>query len=356
MRTMTRSDWTVIGGSAAGVGAAVLTRLVDVGTLAAFLLCAAAVAVLATLVGRSVEQLGDRFGPGATGVLQSALGNLPELFIGFFALRAGLREVVQAAIIGSILSNALLVLGLALVVGGVRHGVQRFPTRRLRATCTLLVLAVAALLLPSLAAVLHTPAAGHEHVLSLAVAVVLLVIFVLSLPGSLRKPKPGGEEHTGSVAPAAPHWPMWLALALLAASGAAAAYVSDAFVAALQPAITAFHLSEAFAGLVVVAIASNAIENVVGIRLAYLNQIDYALSVVLNSPLQVALVLAPVLVLLSGLTGTTLTLVFLPMLVAAIAVTVVTVIVIVFDGESNWLEGATLIALYLVIAVTFWWG
>jgi Ca2+:H+ antiporter len=136
----------------------------------------------------------------------------------------------------------------------------------------------------------------------------------------------------------------------------AAALVSDWFVAALEPAIQALGISQAFAGLVVVAIAGNAIENVVGIQLAYRNKADFALAVIIQSPLQVALVLAPALVLLSLLTATTLTLVFAPLLVMAVAITVLAVAFIVFDSESNWLEGVVLIALYAIIATTFWWG
>jgi Ca2+:H+ antiporter len=132
--------------------------------------------------------------------------------------------------------------------------------------------------------------------------------------------------------------------------------VSDWFVTALTPAMASLHVSQAFAGLVVVAIAGNAIENFVGIQLAARNQADYALSVIINSPLQIALVLAPALVLLSLFTATTLTLVFAPMLVVAVVAAVLVVSLAVFDGESTWLEGATLIGLYVIIATVFWWG
>jgi Ca2+/H+ antiporter len=280
----TRSDLVVMGGCALAVLAAGVTRYATEPSVLAFAVAAVAVAMLASLVGRSVEQLGDRFGAGATGVLQGALGNLPELFIGFFALKAGL------------------------------------------------------------------------------VAVVLLVVFALSLPASLKRtPAPSDAfDDAGAAATPEPHeqqrWPIWLAVGMLALSSVAAALVSDWFVYALEPAIETLGISQAFAGLVVVAIAGNAVENVIGIRLAYLNRADYALSVVINSPLQVALVLAPVLVLLSFLTATTLTLVFAPMLVMAVAITVLAVTFIVFDGESTWLEGATLIALYAIIAAVFWWG
>jgi Ca2+:H+ antiporter len=369
------------------VAAAGATHYAGAPAVLAFLVAGIAVALLASVVGRSVEQLGDRFGPGATGVLQSALGNLPELFIGFFALQAGLIAVVQAAIIGSILSNILLVLGLSFLVGGLRHGVQRFSSERARTSAVLMVLATAALVLPSLADYVHTPAAPHERTLSLIVSVILLGVFLLSLPSALRRtptaevpvaardaavrPAPGrepapdrepapGRELAPSREPVPhseePRWPLWLAIILLVLASVAAALVSDWFVAALEPAITALGISQAFAGLVIVAIAGNAIENVVGIQLAYRNQADFAMSVIIQSPLQVALVLAPALVLLSLLTATTLTLVFAPMLVVAVAVTVIAVAFVVFDGESTWLEGVTLIALYAIIATMFWWG
>jgi len=368
--TLVTSDKALLGGGAA---LTLLAGVADYGhwnSVVSFLFSAAAVCVLASIVGRSVEQLGDRFGPGATGVLQSALGNLPELFIGFFALQAGLVAVVQAAIIGSILSNILLVLGLAFVVGGLRNGVQRFDSERARTSAVLMVLATGALVLPSLAEYVHTPAAPHERELSLIVSIVLLGVFVLSLPAALkRRPmsdqvaeaadepadeaadEPADEAHSKGA-----HWPLWLAVTLLAVASVAAALVSDWFVYALEPAIDALGISQAFAGLVIVAIAGNAIENVVGIQLAHRNKADFAMAVIIQSPLQIALVLAPALVLLSFLTATTLTLVFAPMLVVAVAVTVIAVAFVVFDGESNWLEGVTLIALYVIIATAFWWG
>jgi Ca2+:H+ antiporter len=365
-RTLIRSDLVILVGGAAAIVSAGITRYAHAGAVLAFACSAVAVALLAALVGRSVEQMGDRFGAGATGVLQSALGNLPELFIAFFALRAGLLVVVQSAIIGSMLANLLLVLGLAFLTGGLRHGTQRFEKSRARDTCVLLALATAALVLPSMAQSTHSPASDHIRVLSDIAAVVLLIIFALSLPASLRRKSAtadgtaangsAAEGSAGNADTEAPRWPLAMAVGLLAAAGLLSALVSDWFVNALQPAINSLHMSQAFAGLVVVAIAGNAIENVVGIQLAMRNQADYALSVIINSPLQIALVLAPALVLLSLATATTLTLVFAPMLVAAVVVTVLIVSLIVFDGESNWLEGATLIGLYVIIAAVFWWG
>jgi Ca2+:H+ antiporter len=357
-RVFNRSDLVVIISSAVAVALAGLTRYTNAGAVIPFIVSAIAVALLASLVGRSVDQLGDRFGAGATGVLQSALGNLPELFIGFFALQAGLIAVVQAAIIGSILANILLVLGLSFVVGGLRHGTQRFSSQRAQMTMILLVLATAALVVPSVASYVHSPAAPHEGTLSVIVSVILLLLFALSLPASLRREpaEPGADGAAQASRHEEPRWPVWLAVGMLAVAGVVAAFVSDWFVHALTPAIDALGMSQAFAGLIVVAIAGNAVENVVGVQLAARNQADYAISVIVNSPLQIALVLAPALVLLSYLTATTLTLVFAPMLVIAVVLSVLAVTTIVYDGESNWLEGATLIALYVIIATVFWWG
>jgi len=354
-RTFVRSDFVIIGGGAAAVALAGFTRFVGGGVVLTFLCAAVAVTLLASLVGRSVEQLGDRFGPGATGVLQSALGNLPELFIALFALKAGLVEVVQAALIGSILANLLLVLGLCFLVGGLRHGTQKLGSGRARSIIVLMVLSVAALVLPSLASFVHAPAAEHEDTLSLIVSAILLLLFALTLPASLKRTSGAPVEEGMQQEP--PRWPIALALGLLALAAVLAAFVSDWFVHALEPAMQALNISEAFAGLVIVAIAGNAVENVVGVQLAAKNRSEYAFSVVINSPLQIALVLAPVLVILSQLLGlTALTLVFSPMLIVSVAIAVILSAFITFDGESNWIEGAALIAVYAIIASTFWWG
>ncbi|HVB38992.1 MAG TPA: hypothetical protein VND92_10660 [Vicinamibacterales bacterium] len=352
---LTAGDRVVIAAAIVLPVTAGLTRYLAAGSILAFVAALLAVGVLAALVGRCVEQLAERLGSGATGVLQSALGNLPELFIGVFALRAGLVTVVQAAIVGSVLANVLLVLGASFVVGGQRHGVQRFSSQRARSLTALMMTAVAAMLVPSLASYVRTPASAHESVLSSVTAVVLLIVFALSVPSSLRRtaaekpPPPEPEER--------PRWPVGFAVSLLAVTGALAAVVSSWFVDALAPAIVTLHISQAFAGLVIVAIAGNAVENVAGIQLAARNRPDHALSVILNSPLQISLVLAPVLVLASHVVGgAVLTLVFPPLLVTTLVAAVLVVAMIINDGESTWLEGAALIGLYIVVATAFWWG
>jgi Ca2+:H+ antiporter len=191
----------------------------------------------------------------------------------------------------------------------------------------------------------------------------LLGLFALYLPTSLRResgesrPTEPHEPDEPDEPHEKPRWPVWLAVGMLAVTGALAAFVSEWFVSALEPAMDALNISEVFAGLVVVAIAGNAVENFVGIQLAAKGESAYAFSVVLNSPLQIALVLAPLLVLISQFTGlAALTLVFSPMLVVALLLAAILAAFIYFDGESTWLEGATLVVLYGIIATSFWWG
>ncbi|MCO5968672.1 calcium:proton antiporter [Actinoallomurus soli] len=401
----TRSDWRLIVITLVASAAAGVTHFGKIGgTVVPFIVAAIALALLASLVGRSVENLADRLGAGATGVVQSALGNLPELFVVLFALQKKLYDVATATIVGSILANVLLVLGLAFFLGGIKHGPQKFGGDAARTLSVLLFLSVAALLVPSLTAALGshaTKAALHERNLSVVVSILLLCLFAASLPSSIKrqqaeeghgaadKPvkaaamsagaegtvvadggasaaepaaeKPGAEASgkgagKGAESGHGPTWPLAVALAMLAITGVGAAFVSDWFVAALEPAMDSLGISQAFAGLVIVAIAGNAVENVVGIQLALKNQSDFALSVILQSPLQIALVVAPALVLLSPLVGASFTLVLSPLLIAVLIMAVVIAVLVVLDGESNWLEGATLMVLYGIIATAFWWG
>jgi Ca2+:H+ antiporter len=321
-----------------------------------FVVTAGALALLAMMVGDATEQLGSRMGPGATGILQSALGNLPELFVCIFALRAGLDKVVQAALIGSILGNSILVFGLALLLGGLKNGTQRFKSDPPKMIATLMILAFAALAIPTLTRMLHTSAERHLNALDIFVAIVLLLIFAASTYFFLRNDKAVVTGEQAAHKHAAP-WSLPLTLGVLAGAGVGAAFVSDWFVEALQPAMKTLGINDTFAGLVIVAIAGNAIENLVGIQLALRNQPDYAVSVIMNSSLQIALGLFPVLVLLSYvLGGAVLSFVLSPMLLACLALAVIVSAFIVFDGESIWLEGLALVGLYCLIAAAFWWG
>jgi Ca2+:H+ antiporter len=335
--------------------AALILLVVGARGVPVFAASAVGLAGLAAMVGEGTEQLGRRLGPRATGVLQSGLGNLPEFFIGIFALRAGLLDVVRAALVGSILANTLLVLGLAFLAGGLRHGPQKFGADQTRLMSTLLVLAVAALAIPTIATAPGGPARGHETELSVFVSVVLLIVFVASVPSAIGKGSAAGAADDPASGQRA--WPLSIALASLLAAGVGAAFVSDWFVGSLRPAMSSLGMSETFAGLVIVAIAGNAVENVVGIQAMLADRGDLAISVILNSSLQVALALAPVLVLASlFLGGGTLTLVVSPLLVAALALTALLAALVVIDGESTWLEGVALIGLYVILAASVWWG
>ena len=320
----------------------------------AFVVTAAALGLLAVIVGDVTEQLGSRMGPGATGILQSSLGNLPELFVCIFALRAGLVGLVQAALIGSILGNSLLVFGIAILFGGIRNGTQKFAREAPKMIATLMILAVAALMIPTLAKELHTPAGDHLNALDAVCAGVLLILLAANTYFAI-KGDPAVTVSSEDIG--APEWSTGLAIGALAFAGLGAAFVSDWFVDSLQPVMTKLGLSEAFTGLVVVAIAGNSIENLVGIQFAWRNQMNYAVSIMLNSSLQVALGLIPVLVLISFLMGgTVLTLVLPPLLLAALALAAIVNAFIVYDGESIWLEGLALVGLYSIIAAAFWWG
>jgi len=295
-----------------------------------------------------LKQLGARLGSSIAGVTQSALGNLPELFIALFALHEGLTRVVQSALVGSVIANGVLVLGIAFLAGGVRNGTQRFDSPRARMFATLTTVAAAILAVPTLAHAFHAPAAAHSRSLSLICAGVLLALFFLTLPGFLA----GGKE----AAPLPARWTIRATIVILGSSGVAAAFVSDWFVTALRPATETLGMSEAFAGLVVVAIAGNAVENVVGVQLAMRNRPDFAISVIMNSASQVALLLTPVLVFASLFFATNLTLVFPTLLAISLLVSAGIAALVIYDGETTWEEGAILIGLYVAVAASFWWG
>jgi Ca2+:H+ antiporter len=345
---VTRRELVEIGVAAAIFAVAGACALAGANDVVTFAVTAVALAALARLVGTATEQLGGRLGSGGAGVVQSALGNLPELFVALFALNAGLEDVVQSALVGSILANSMLVLGLAFVVGGVRNGKQRFDPENARLIATLTVLAASTLAVPSLAHQFHTPAAQHGEALSLICAGVLLAVFVLTLPSFLRAG--AGEDH------APPRWSVLQVTLVLGGAAGAAALVSDWFVNALTPAIHTLHMSEDFAGLVIVAIAGNAVENVVGLQLAARNRPDFAISVIMNSSLQVALALTPAIVFLSLLFGTHLVLTFPVLLALSLLLAGILGAIVVYDGESTWQEGTVLVGLYVVVAASFWWG
>ena len=382
-----------------------------------FAVATLALAGLAWIVSFATEQLGERFGPAITGMMQSTLGNLPELFVVIFALQKGELVVAQTAIVGSIFANAMLVLGLVIVVGARRapDGVMRFSHRLPRDTATLLLVTVFIIVLLGLSLGSHDPASHHVEAISAVGAVSLLVVYLawvvpylradtapgaedlpsgqadaqglasggaagVALPsgqadaqglasgraagGALMSGQPeaqrlaSGEppaEHLAPGQPAAvhvggPRLSLRLTLTLLLVAGVASAFVSDWFVNALLPAIVQLHISQAFAGLVIVAIAGNAVENTAGLVLAWKGHSDLAISVVKNSVAQIAAFLFPLLVLISFLLATTLTFALAPVYIGALLVMALAMWQVTADGEAAAFEGWALVALYVILA------
>jgi len=318
-----------------------------VSAILAFVLAALALAGLAWMVSFATEELGRRFGAAITGFMQSTLGNLPEFFVVIFALQAGERVVAETAILGSILVNALLVLGMVIIAGAriTRDGVMRFSPRLPNDTATLLLLASFIIVLIGLADASRDPASHHTRTISIVGAVAILLVYATWLRNYLTSDQPPREgAATARVSTA-------LSLILLGVAGAASAFVSDWFVHALQPTINQLHISQAFAGLVIVAIAGNAVENVVGIVLAHKGESDLAISVVKNSVAQIAAFLYPLLVLVSLLTATTLTFALAPVYIGALIGTAVIVWQITGDGEATVFEGAALVATFVILAM-----
>src|SRR5271170_2692300 len=323
-----------------------------------FAIATRALAGLAWVVSFATEQLGERFGPGVTGMLQSTLGNLPELFVVIFALQKGELIVAQTAIIGSILANALLVLGLVIIVGARRapDGIMRFSTRLPRDTATLLQVTVFIIVLLGLSLAAHDPASHHVKSISVVGAICLLVVYGAWVVPYLRSDVPPdvgqpatAEEAAEDVRPG-PRLSLAFTLTLLVIAGTASAFVSDWFINGLEPAIVKLHISQAFAGLVIVAIAGNAVENTAGLVLAYKGRSDLAISVVKNSVAQIAAFLFPLLVLVSFLLATTLTFALAPVYIGALALTALALWQVTGDGEAAAFEGWALVALYVILA------
>jgi Ca2+:H+ antiporter len=333
---------------------AVLTALAGVGRyvsaiphVVAFILAALALAGLAWAVSFSTEQIGMRFGPAITGTLQSTVGNLPEFFVVVFALQARDTTVAQTAIIGSVLVNALLVLGVVLVAGTSqsRDGVMRFSPRLPNDTATLLLASSFTIVLIAVVTTSHDPAASHVQAISIVGAIALLIVYGIWMYGYIRS-----DQTPDAGATEVPRISLKTSLTLLIAAGVGSAFVSDWFVNALEPTIHALHISQAFAGIVIVAIAGNASENTAGIYLAFKGKTDLAISVVKNSVAQIAAFLFPLLVLVSLVTTSHLTFALPPLWAGALILTAILIWQITGDGEATLFEGAALIAMYLVLA------
>jgi|SRR6476659_10042647 Ca2+:H+ antiporter len=348
--------WIGIGASFAATVVLGVMHQAGVNAVAQFLAGIVGLALLAWTVGVGTEVVGARFGPAVTGVLQSTLGNLPELFIVVFALRAGEIVVAQTSILGSLLANALFVLGLAIIAGAWKSpdGLMRFKTRLPNDTTMLLMLVVFIIAIISTSLSLDDAASGNAMTISVIGAVLILGVYGVWIASYLRA---GAAEAPAVEERHAPALGFNAGLAVLALAGIAAAFVSDWFVAAIDPAVAKLGISKAFTGLVIVALAGNAVENVVGIQLAWKGRYDLAISVVKNSVSQIAAFLYPALVLISLLFTQRLTF-GVPteglVLVVALVFTALAIWQITGDGEAAAYEGLALVATYAVLATVVW--
>jgi Ca2+:H+ antiporter len=337
---------------------------------------ALAIIPLAGLMGRGTEVLADRLGPGIGGLLNASFGNAAELIIALFALHKGLIGVVKASITGSIIGNILLVMGASLFAGGMRYKRQTFNVTAAGMSATLLALAAIGLLVPAIfhASVivdaqsaaqrgLEFPADAHEQELSLEIAVVLFSVYILTLLFSLKTHKhlydDESTDEAADIPPpvvhSGPHWSPKVALGVLLGATSVVALMSEILVGAIEETSRQLGWSEMFVGVIVVAIVGNAAEHSTAILVAMKNRMGLSIQIAVGSALQIAMFVAPLLVFVSYLPGfSELDLRFSMLEVVAIAVSVMIVGLVAYDGESNWLEGLLLLAVYVILGIAFY--
>jgi Ca2+:H+ antiporter len=318
-----------------------------------FGLAALSILGLAWLIGQATQRIGAITGPQVGGILNATFGNIAELIIAFFALQAGLIDVVKASLTGSIIGNLLLVLGLSVLFGGLKNGRQTFSREIAGSNAALLVLAAIGLLIP---AVLSFSSAGSEGSVvedSVLVAVLLIAGYVLSLIYQFTNPASTLGGHQPHDAHDGPAWTGRSAAVVLVGAAILLAILSEILVGAIEPVVETLGLTAFFVGVIVLPVIGNLAEQLVAVQLALKNRMEFSMAVSYGASLQVALFVAPVLVLLGVLTGHPMDLVFAPLEVAAVAAAVGISALIALDGESNWLEGALLVIVYLILAASF---
>ena len=333
---------------------AILAELLHGSALIVFAASALAVIPLAGLMGQATEALAERTGPRLGGLLNATLGNAAELIITLFAIRAGLLDLVKASIIGSILGNLLLVLGFSILVGGIKNGLQKFDRGHAGLDATMTILVVIALSVPSIFNAAIEPDAARVEELSLTTAAAMLAIYGLSILYALRRPRAEAEPGPRvKPAHAGPRWSLRISLGVLAASTAAIALMSEFLVGAVEPVTAALGLSEFFVGIILIPIIGNVAEHLVAVQMAIKDQMDLSLSIALGSSLQIALFVAPALVFVSLLLGHPLTLEFNGFELIALTASALIAALVSLDGESNWLEGAMLLVVYVILGLAF---
>jgi len=324
------------------------------GMIWVFGLSALGVIPLAAFIGESTEVLAVYTGPKIGGLLNATLGNAAELIITLIAINAGLLELVKASITGSILGNLLLVMGIAMIAGGLKNGLQTFDRRQISNHSILLLLSVVALIIPSLFYPgIGDPGSIEVEALSIGVAIVMIVLYVLGLIFSLkfaRSPIAPPAEQMGHNAP---HWSKTKAIIVLAVATLGVVIASELLVGAVEEVVVQFGISEFFLGIILIPIVGNVAEHLVAVTVAYRNQMELSVEIAVSSSLQIALFVAPLLVFISLAMGNPLTLVFNVFELIALAAAILITALVSIDGESNWLEGAALLAVYIILGISF---
>jgi len=335
-----------------------------------FVFSCVALVPLAGLLGEATEELAIHTGPQIGGLLNATLGNAAELIITIVALSQGQFDLVKASITGSILGNLLLILGASLLLGGWRHGTQKFDRTLTGVSATMMTLAVIGLIIPTLFELLHELQSGRLDVfntnvndpalnqLSLWVAGILIVLYLLSLLFTFRTPEreehSGTDDHSEEEQAHTARWSVPMSVGVLAISTVAIVFLSEFLVGAVEPVVESLGISKLFLGVIIIPIVGNVAEHIVGVQVALKNKMDLSLSISLGSSMQVALFVAPLLVFISLLFGPELTLFFSLFEVVALTLAVFSATLVSVDGKSNWLEGAQLLAVYLVVALGFY--
>ena len=344
----------VVASTVIAVLAIVLDFILHADPTILFIVAAVAILGLAWIIGLSTERLGAISGPQVGGILNATFGNIAELIIAFFALQAGLIEVVKASITGSIIGNLLFVLGASALLGGFRNGTQRFSRQVAGSNAALLVLAAIGLFIPAVfAASTARPTTGSLVEESVLVSLLLIAGYVISLVFQFTNPAETLGGHEPVAGHGGPAWSGRTAVFVLLVAAGLLAVLSEILVGAIEPFIEAFGLSQFFVGVILIPTIGNLAEHLVAVQLAVKNKMEFAMAVAFGSSLQVALFVGPVLVLLGLAIGQPMDLVFEPLEVAAVGVAVGISALIAFDGESNWLEGALLVLVYVILAVSF---
>jgi len=349
---------------------AILAEVFHWDPLWVFLFSTLGIVPMAGLIGDSTEVLAAHTGPRLGGLLNATLGNAAELIITIVAIRGGLLELVKASITGSILGNILFVLGMAMLLGGIKNGIQTFDRRQATNNAILLILSVIALLIPSMLSSFIGPVSSIKvEALSLGVAAIMIVLYGLGVFYSFREqrgplPAPAmlewettasnaRNQHAQVNIPKEHHVPLRTALLSLAISTIAVAYLSELFVSTVEPVVIKLGVSEFFLGIILIPIIGNVAEHLVAVKVAIQNHMDLSVEVAIASSLQIALFVGPFLVFISLIMGNPLQLIFNEFELLALITGGIIAALVSLDGESNWLEGAVLLAVYFILGLAF---